>query len=108
MSGNFGGLRLEPLYVDETGHNRDGKSQWLWGIVSMAAGYFSIEASRGKKVLKVMLADFKNTIVSDRYSAYEYFASSRRQLCWAHLKRDSPALKIEVIIIIITPKGAWS
>lgn len=76
------------VYVDETGHNRDGKSQWLWGIVSMTAGYFSIEASRGKKVLKDMLSDFKNTIVSDRYSAYEYFDSSQRQLCWAHLKRD--------------------
>jgi transposase len=76
------------VHVDETGHNRDGKNQWMWGFVSNVAAFFSIQASRGKKVLSIMMGDFKNILVSDRYAAYNIFDSEKRQLCWAHLKRD--------------------
>lgn len=74
--------------ADETSHNRDGKTQWLWGFISSTAAYFSIQASRGKKVLCSLMGDFKNILISDRYAAYHYFDSSQRQICWAHLKRD--------------------
>ncbi len=76
------------VHADETGHNRDGKNQWMWGFISSTAAHFSIHASRGKKVLRSMMGDFKHTIISDRYAAYNQFDSSQRQLCWAHLKRD--------------------
>lgn len=76
------------VHSDETGHNRDGKSQWLWGFISNKAAFFSIHASRGKKVLNAILGDFKNIVISDRYAAYNIFDSSQRQVCWAHLKRD--------------------
>jgi len=76
------------VYADETGHNRDGKKHWLWGLMSPSAAYFSIQASRGKKVLRRLLGDFTQILISDRYAAYNLFASSQRQLCWAHLKRD--------------------
>lgn len=76
------------VHSDETGHNRDGKNQWMWGFISNTAAHFSIHASRGKKVLRAMMSDFKNIVVSDRYAAYNIFDSSQRQLCWAHLKRD--------------------
>lgn len=76
------------IYSDETGHNRDGKNQWMWGFISNKAAFFSIHASRGKKVLRALLGDFKNIIISDRYAAYNIFDSFQRQLCWAHLKRD--------------------
>ena len=76
------------VHSDETGHNRDGKNQWMWGFISNIAAHFSIHASRGKKVLRVMMGDFKNIIVSDRYAAYNIFDSGQRQMCWAHLKRD--------------------
>ena len=76
------------VHADETSHNRDGKIQWLWGFISSTAAYFSIQASRGKKVLRSMMEDFKNIIISDRYAAYNHFDSHRRQMCWAHLKRD--------------------
>lgn len=74
--------------ADETGHNRDGKNEWIWGFISSTAAHFSIHASRGKKVLRNMLGDYKNTVISDRYAAYNIFDSSQRQICWAHLKRD--------------------
>jgi transposase len=74
--------------ADETGHNRDGKREWLWGVISPVAAYFSIHASRGKKILRHLMGDFKNIVISDRYIAYTIFDSSQRQICWAHLKRD--------------------
>lgn len=76
------------VHSDETGHNRDGKNQWMWGFISNTAAFFSIQASRGMKVLRAMMGDFKNIVVSDRYAAYNIFNSSQRQICWAHLKRD--------------------
>ena len=76
------------VHADETGHNRDGKNQWMWGFISSTAAYFSIHASRGKKVLRSIMGDFRNIIISDRYAAYNCFDSDRRQLCWAHIKRD--------------------
>lgn len=76
------------MHSDETGHNRDGKNQWMWGFISNTAAYFSIQASRGKKVLRSLVSDFNNIMISDRYAAYNIFNSSKRQLCWAHLKRD--------------------
>jgi transposase len=76
------------MHADETGHNRDGKNHWMWGFISNTAAFFSIHASRGKKVLSAMIGDFKNILVSDRYAAYNIFESKQRQICWAHLKRD--------------------
>lgn len=76
------------VHSDETGHNRDGKNQWMWGFISNTAAFFSIHASRGKKVLSSLLGDFKNILISDRYVVYNLFDSSQRQICWAHLKRD--------------------
>lgn len=74
--------------ADETGHNRDGKNAWMWGFISSTAAHFSIHASRGKKVLRSMMGDFKNILTSDRYVVYNIFESDKRQICWAHLKRD--------------------
>jgi len=76
------------INIDETGHNRDGKSQWLWGIVSATAAFFTIDPSRGKNILNALVGDYNNIVISDRHNAYNYFNSAHRQICWAHLKRD--------------------
>jgi transposase len=78
----------ENINADETGHNRDGKKEWVWGFMSSIAAYFSIENSRGKKVLRRLLGDYKDVVISDRYAGYNIFESDNRQICWAHLKRD--------------------
>ncbi|HAT9777370.1 TPA: IS66 family transposase [Legionella pneumophila subsp. pneumophila] len=75
-------------HMDETGHRRDGLNQWLWGMISEKAAFFSVEPSRGKKVIARFMEDFNGFIISDRYAAYNFFESSKRQICWAHLKRD--------------------
>lgn len=74
--------------MDETGHRRDGKAEWLWGMMSSDAAFFSTEKSRGKKVIIKLMGDYEQILTSDRYAAYNYFDSDKRQTCWAHLKRD--------------------
>jgi transposase len=34
------------------------------------------------------MGDYRNIVTSDRYAAYNYFDSDKRQICWAHVKRD--------------------
>jgi len=67
--------------ADETGHHRDGKREWPWGFISSTAAHFSIHSSRGKKVLRQMMGDFENIIISDRYAAYNIFDNTQRQIC---------------------------
>jgi transposase len=67
--------------MDETGHRRDGKSEWLWGIMSPKAAFFSIEKSRGKKIIHRLMEGYEHIVTSDRYAGYNYFDSSKRQLC---------------------------
>jgi transposase len=74
--------------IDETSHRQEGQNHWLWTVASKNAAYFKVTKSRGKKVLKELMEDYEHTVISDRYSAYNYFDSSHRQICWAHLKRD--------------------
>jgi len=76
------------INADETCHYRDGKKQWMWAAVSSTIAFFSVAGSRGKKVLKSLLGDYRYVITSDRYAAYNYFDSDNRQLCWSHIKRD--------------------
>lgn len=71
------------VHMDETGHNRDGKKQWMWGAMSMTVTFFAILNSCGKKALKSLMGDFSNVVISDRYSVYNIFDSDSRQLCWA-------------------------
>lgn len=79
--------------IDETSHRQSGKNYWTWVVASKTAAYFKITKSRGKKVLDELMKDFKQVVISDRYAVYNYFDSSQRQLCWAHLIRDFTRLK---------------
>ncbi len=76
------------LHCDESGANKMGKKYWAWSFSNKDLSILKIEQSRGKKVLQKMLADFKGTIISDRFSAYNFFQKNQRQICWSHLLRD--------------------
>lgn len=67
--------------IDETSHNRDGKKQWIWSIASSTIVFFSIISNRGKKALKSLMGDYHHIVTSDRYVAYNYFDSNKRQIC---------------------------
>ena len=77
------------VHADETGHKEKGKKMWAWVAVTMLVAVFIIRSSRGSKVAKELLGDkFKGILNSDRWNGYSWVSTVRRQLCWAHLKRD--------------------
>ncbi len=80
-------------HVDETGWKEAGQRRWLWTAVTTGAAYFLVQAGRGAEALRGVLgAALTGIICSDRWSAYQTIPLARRQICWAHLKRDFQAL----------------
>src|SRR5262249_240321 len=62
---------------------------WLWMAATATAALFVIHLRRGFTGLKALLGEMISGVVcSDRWSAYGRLPSERRQICWAHLKRD--------------------
>lgn len=76
------------LYLDETGHKCQGKRGWAWIMTTHTSSVLKLTASRGKKVLEALLPDYEGDVVTDLYGVYTYFDPDKRQVCWAHLKRD--------------------
>ncbi len=79
--------------ADETGWyegKSDGKKEraWLWVVTTSLVTVFKIAKSRGADVAREMLGDFNGVLGVDRWSAYNFVDSLRRQLCWSHLIRD--------------------
>lgn len=83
------------INADETGWKCKGKRRYLWVFVSPLVVYFCVAASRGAKVIRSVLGDvFNGVITSDDHSAYSsYHKNGVRQLCWAHIIRKLKALK---------------
>lgn len=83
-------VRSQPAVgMDETSWRQAGRKAWLWTAVTSLVVVFVIRFSRGSKVAKELVGeDYKGRIVSDRWSGYTWVSPWRRQLCWAHLKRD--------------------
>lgn len=79
--------------VDETGWKQAGAKRWLWAAVTATAALFVIHLRRGAAGLKALLGEaVQGLIGSDRWSAYQSVPVERRQLCWAHLRRDFQAM----------------
>lgn len=82
----------ERANVDETGWKQAGQRRWLWVAVGALGTLFLVAASRGAQTLTRLLGGaFGGIVGSDRFSAYRGLPPERRQLCWAHLKRDVAA-----------------
>jgi transposase len=79
--------------VDETGWKERGQRCWLWVAVSALVTVFTLAPSRGRKVLDALLgAEDEGYVGSDRFSAYSGRPPERRQVCWAHVRRDFQSL----------------
>jgi transposase len=83
-------VQQEPAaHADETGWRQAGQRRWLWVVVTAVATVFTLAPSRGRGVIQGLLGThFAGYLISDRWSAYTWIAPDRRQVCWAHLKRD--------------------
>jgi transposase len=81
-------------HVDETSGRQGSKRAWLWGGVTSMVTVFLIRMSRGGEVARELLGKrFAGILVTDRYSAYNWYPVRWRQVCWAHLLRDFEALR---------------
>jgi transposase len=77
--------------MDETGWRTAGQRRALWGIFDERHAYLHVAPDRHEDHAKTLLADTKAIVTSDRWWAYAHLPLARRQLCWAHLKRDFAA-----------------
>lgn len=75
--------------VDETGWREQTQRAWLWVAATPLVAVFLILSTRGAQGAHQLLGKtFRGIVGSDRWSAYNWLDPLRRQLCWAHLKRD--------------------
>jgi transposase len=79
--------------ADETGFGMaNGKQGWLWVLVTPLAVLFRLLESRSGACARRILGSFEGILTSDRYAGYNWYDAGKRQLCWAHLKRDFKAM----------------
>jgi len=79
------------LNIDETGWRTAGERRALWGAFSDRHAVLRVRADRHADHAQALLADTSAIVTSDRWWAYTHLALKRRQICWAHLRRDFKA-----------------
>lgn len=71
------------------GNNPKQRQAWLWVAVTPLVTFFEIALTRCTQAAQNLLGEnFGGILTSDRHGAYNWVDLSRRQLCWAHLKRE--------------------
>jgi transposase len=53
---------------------------------------FLVRLSRARAVLADLIPGDPGVLTTDRYQVYDHIPSDRRQVCWAHLRRDFQAM----------------
>jgi transposase len=81
----------EALNMDETGWRTAGERRALWGAFTDRHAIVRVRADRHEDHAKTLLADTSAIVTSDRWWAYAHLPVGRRQICWAHLRRDFKA-----------------
>ena len=80
-------------HLDETGWREGRARAWLWVAVTAWVTVFVVRLSRGAKVAQELLGGtLLRHLVTDRWSAYTWYPTWWRQVCWAHLLRDFEAM----------------
>jgi len=80
------------VHLDETSWRENKKRCWLWTAVTALVSVFLIRPCRAAVVACELLGASSGIVHSDRYSAYYQIPLARRQVCWAHLRRDFQAM----------------
>lgn len=71
------------------GCNPKQRQAWLWVAVTPLVTFFEIALSRCTEAARNLLGEnFGGILTSDRHGAYNWVDLERRQLCWAHLRRE--------------------
>jgi transposase len=78
--------------VDETSWKQGGKKAWLWVAVTQLMSVFLIHRNRSRAAFESLMGPKLGVLTTDRYSVYRHLETDRRQVCWAHLRRDFQAM----------------
>jgi transposase len=81
-------------HLDETRWRQGAKRAWRWVAVTSLVTVLLVRMSRGGQVARELLgAPCAGLLVTDRYSAYNWYPIRWRQVCWAPLLRDFEAMR---------------
>ena len=76
-------------HVDETGWKQAGQKRWRWLAATTTVAAFAAAVGRGFAAWKALLGwGVIGFLTRDRWSASDKWPVWRRQVCWAHLRRD--------------------
>ena len=78
--------------VDETGWKQGRAKAWLWAAVTATVTAFLIRPTRGRAAFDDLVGPAPPVLTADRYGVYTHLPGDRRQVCWAHLRRDVQAM----------------
>jgi len=80
--------------ADETSWKRRGRLCWLWAAATAGVAAFVIHVGRGVSGLAALWGEeIQGILCSDRWHVYNQVPACRRQVCWAHVKRDFQKIK---------------
>ncbi len=83
--------RSKSVNMDETSWRLQGSKRALWGAFTDRHAVLHIRPNRHEDHARELLADSTAIVTSDRWWAYSHLPLRRRQVCWAHLRRDFQA-----------------
>jgi transposase len=78
--------------VDETGWKQGLDKAWLWVAVTKAVTVFLIRRHRDRRAFDDLVGPTPGVLTTDRYPVDSHLDGDKRQVCWAHLRRDFQAM----------------
>lgn len=78
--------------VDETGWKQGAQKAWLWTAVTELGTVFLIRRHRDRGAFDDLVGPSPGVLTTDRFSVYAHLPGEKRQVCWAHLRRDFQAM----------------
>jgi transposase len=84
--------QTQPTNMDETGWTQGRTRAWLWVAVTATVTAFVIRLSRSRVAFHDLAGPTPPVLTTDRYAVYDHLPGDRRQVCWAHLRRDFQAM----------------
>ena len=78
--------------VDETGWKQGKAKAWLWVAVTKVLSVFLIRPKRNRVSFDDLAGPKPGVLTTDRFPVYTHLSGKRRQVCWAHLRRDFQAM----------------
>lgn len=85
-------IRGKDANFDETGWKQGADRAWLWVAVTALVTVFLIRLKRNRASFDDLAGPTPGILTTDRFPVYTHLAAEKRQICWAHLRRDFQAM----------------